>query len=974
MKTRVLVACVVLLSLIAAQPGLPAGASLSPPEPGDEYLLSLPVPTPSPDVPANLTPEGAAAYARRLLLQQADPLLARLQTLRDERAVVDYEIRPDLYGVVVRLAKSAEPQILDRLPGVNAVEPVANDKSCAHGAVKALEQQLLGASQATALREHETRTAASAEATNPSISVYRDPDGSYGYVQGYTDASTPVSLIIYRSDGSVRTARATTSSSSGWYYFYPSWHSCPVNGYDWVPRVGDRVQVTAAGNTVSTTVVPLSLWADPAADTVYGATAAGRTVEVEVQYPGVSCSGYMTDRIVASDVGGAFTASFAGIADLTGSSRAYAYVLDGNGNSTYVSSSAYAVYTRFDDTYFGGYLKPNLPFSATLTRGVTPIDSVTGITGADNYFYGYFGEPIQAGDVIEVSGPGVTVSLTAATLTNLVLDPATDSVSGTTSPGRALKAWFVTESYYPSYNGCSGNYGYCVDTTADGAGYFTLHSSHDWAAGDYVYLYLYDAAGNYQYSDSMHAPLILPNAGRGYVDGTWPESNINVSATLSRVGSVIDTDTAWVSSGDYSLYFYPYPEPGDVIEVTDGVTTASMTVLDVTAHVNSLTDLVYGHSPAAPAIMRLYNYRASSGYWYSYCRELSLPGGNYSVDFGLDLGGADDASLYVRGSDGHKTRAYGHAFWLAAGIGARYAYGYTTEPSTDVQIDLLDDVGVVKGSANDESGTYDGFYDVFFSPIIVPGDSLEVTTGDGWNATVEVPELTAEQDEVNNQIYGQSPAGQPVRASLRRHYNSGWWSYTFGTQADAAGNYSVPLDGYYWSRDCSPLEAGGRCTSTEVSYYNSAGHEIYKEGDYPPPVGADAFEEDDAYTAASPYLEVQSHSFHDYPDYDWVQFSVPPEDVNSALYQFRIWNLGWGMATQARLYESDGTTLIWEATAYENQGDGLDYGWTPTSAGTYYLQIRPPDSFYSAYCDAVYDLRIFAVRERIFLPIVMRIY
>jgi hypothetical protein len=492
--------------------------------------------------------------------------------------------------------------------------------------------------------------------------------------------------------------------------------------------------------------------------------------------------------------------------------------------------------------------------------------------------------------------------------------------------------------------------------------------------GDHVYLYVYDAAGNYQYLYSRYAPLIVAYPGSSTVNGTWPERYGEVSATLSREGTPIDTDTDSLSSGQYYFYFYPYPEPGDLIEVTDGSTTTSMTVLDVTAHVNSLTDLVYGQAPARPATVWLDHYRPEYGAWYSYCQETDLPGDDYGVDFGLDLVGADDAVIYVRGSDDHKTSTWGHAFWISAYIysGYNYLQGYTVEPSADVHIELLDSGAVLKYSTDRLSDSYNGFYDASLSPLIVPGDSIEVNTSDGWDATVGIPVLTAEQDEVNNQIYGESPPSQPVRPSLRRYYQSGYWSYTFTTWADAAGNYSVPLDGYYWSRDCSPLQAGGRCTSTAIQYYDSAGHAVYKSGAYPPNVEADAFEDDDTYTAATPYEGIQSHSFHDYPDYDWVEFSVPARDVAKAIpYQFETFHLGWGMATQARLFASDGTTLIWDQTAYENRGDGLDYWWTPTSAGTYYLELRPPDDYYSAYCDAVYDVRI-APRHQVFLPLVMR--
>ena len=193
--------------------------------------------------------------------------------------------------------------------------------------------------------------------------------------------------------------------------------------------------------------------------------------------------------------------------------------------------------------------------------------------------------------------------------------------------------------------------------------------------------------------------------------------------------------------------------------------------------------------------------------------------------------------------------------------------------------------------------------------------------------------------------------------------------------AGTSGNYSASFNGLYWSRDCSAVDVGHRCTQPAVRYYNSAGHQVWLEGPSPQPVGPDIYESDNISTTARAYTGIQSHTFHTITDTDWITFTVPQADVDDGVpYRIETLNLGWGMATRVRLYATDGTTLLGEWTGYEDDGRGVSVLWTPTAAGTYYLEVSPPSSSYAAYCDAVYDLMILSVRGQIYLPLVTRGY
>ncbi|MCS7179635.1 MAG: hypothetical protein N0A03_10295, partial [Anaerolineae bacterium] len=122
---------------------------VSPPIPAD-YLLALPVAMPDPaEVPPGLTPEQAIEYAYSLTYRQAEPLLSALEHLRAEGRISGFEVRPDLYGVIV---KGAVPDVLESLLRVQGITAwmhyaEASPPACAVGAARALSEQVLGLSR-----------------------------------------------------------------------------------------------------------------------------------------------------------------------------------------------------------------------------------------------------------------------------------------------------------------------------------------------------------------------------------------------------------------------------------------------------------------------------------------------------------------------------------------------------------------------------------------------------------------------------------------------------------------------------------------------------------------------------------------------------------------------------------------------------------------------------------------------------------
>ena len=72
------------------------------------------------------------------------------------------------------------------------------------------------------------------------------------------------------------------------------------------------------------------------------------------------------------------------------------------------------------------------------------------------------------------------------------------------------------------------------------------------------------------------------------------------------------------------------------------------------------------------------------------------------------------------------------------------------------------------------------------------------------------------------------------------------------------------------------------------------------------------------------------------------------------------------------LYDTNGTTALFDAYGYESQGRGVSVDWTFGTPGTYTLEIVPPSSSYAGYCDAVYDLMILPERFKVYLPLILR--
>jgi hypothetical protein len=985
MKQRYLpfsIVTVVLLLVASFSATLISAAQIpSVPSPPKEYLITLPIVSPDPtEIPADLGPDQAIEYARSLTYEQAQPILDALNRLRAEGQVTAFEVRSDLHSIVI---KNATPEAIEHVAHLQSTAGIVGFKeaapaACAVAAAEALPEQVLGLSRAHAMQAETMKTVGTVQATNPSIAAYAQPGGTWSYIYGSATSNVEVEMRILRG-GRVIATQSATSSNHGYYYFNPSWQSCPTSGYNWTLRPGDVVEVTAQGNTVSTTVVALSAWIDPTTNTVTGKTNPGRTVRISISKPTSDpCTWEGTEQSVTADANGNFTANFTGQMNFDRRASASINVLDANNNSTTASSHAYRIVAQFDNSSFSGYLKPAVDFTATLRRSGNVVATYTGRSDLDSYYYGWFNQTIRSGDIIAVTGGGVTLQYTASDL-NMTLDYINNRITGTTAPGRQVRVLFYkNDSTLSVRTSCTWDYE-CNSGAASGTGNFTIPTTLDWMRGDYAYVYVYDAEGNYQYSGSRYVPAIVGEVGNDSISGYWRDPDVDLTAVLKDSGGVVKaTETSVRASwnGSFSTWLGSTIMPADRIELGDGTFTETMTVQNVTARLNSNTNHLAGNAPDRRLFAYLWDFQPDSGYSYGYCQETTVTGGAYNLMFdGTQIGAQDYATVWSTGADGHYTRRDTNAFSINAYKEDNYIWGYSETPNIPVTITLR--TGTTTKATETSTSSSTGYYYANLrdngAPVnIIQGDAVQVQTGDGSNATLQIPELTLNTDAANNRVYGKAPANQPVRPGLQRLYNSGYWASSQNIHTSSAGNYSATFSGLYWSRDCSAMQVGHRCTQPTVSYYTPAGYQIKLEGNRPPSAPADAYESNNTAATAKDYHSIQTHTFHTSDDVDWIKFTVPAADVTHGVpYHIETLNIGWGMDTCLHLYDVDGSTEL----AYNDDGGvGLASRivWTPSAAGTYYVKVRPYSSNSTDYCDAYYDLRILPVRAKTFLPLVTR--
>lgn len=948
----------------SAEPaGVPATNSDAP------FLLVLPLPRLD-----EVRPDAQPFLFEALLFQAAQPVLEELARLQAEGLVADFTLLPGEHAVRVTPATPAGLRALRRLAGPTGLVPATDaGAACAAKAAKAALSAVEGALWAQQAR----RTAGPALLRTRSITltleVYVRQGSQYSSVNGSTLPNTPVTMTLRSPDGTVKATETTTSTASGFYSFRPTWQPCE---FTWVAVPGDTVEVTAAGKTISTTVAPISAFADPTKNTVSGVTAPNRNISILAFQTSAVCDVPGSGTTTTSDGGGGFSATVPGGFDRSG--LVVIWVDDPNGDAT-TSTVIEPPYLRVgnDGTFVSGALRPRSGFVATLKRGSTVISQVDGSTGQLGWFYTSFTQTAQTGDIIEVVGGDVVVTTTFVSPRSLMFDPDNDRITGTIDTegaGRRIR-FRLTNRLAPTWK--SG----CADTTVNADGSFVLDfaaGGYDVQRGDTIFWFgasVYDDQGNSQQLTRQGAvPYLEVYPGQRLIKGYWLMPASPITLTLWSSGGMLKSRvTAQASSWNSSFQhqFTSTIKAGDRVAVSDGAVTMTVSsVPTLTALLDAGANTVSGAAPTGSSLVVQVTAAdvgldGPTSSFLVYTPTVS--GGRYSVDLSdVDVKSQSEADVFFREPGGHIVRAYSHALDLNVEIDdedTATISGYVPKPESPVIVELRR--GGTVQQVITLTASWDGFFSWSPTGKALPGDVIGVRPVGVPSDSVSIPTLTVQDDPANNRVTGKAPANGLLEVALGTYSRYMWWEWTTFLQAAADGTYAANFDGLISWPECREAQVG-QCTRSKVTYYTDEGYAISRLGTPPPDVSPDAYEDDNTFTSAVPYTGIQSRTLHAVTDTDWISFTVGAQDVGITLTLMTV-NLGPNANTVLYLYDTDGTTLLAKDTSATPSSQIV---WRPTAPGTYYVKVAPYSTLYTQVCGATYDF--FIARYRVNLPLVAR--
>jgi hypothetical protein len=919
------------------------------------------------DAPVGINPLLAAEYARQIIVRQFEQLQPQLARYVQSGQISGLTFTPERAGVILQVADPAVLADLQRLPGVAGVYPADKSVSCGEGAVRSLQRALQIGVPPEALQD---ATLFTTTATDPAIKIYHVSGETGGEIFVQTIPSTSVSMRILR-NGKVVSSGLGFAYDEGTAVFYPgSSDTCNIPIDEWELHDGDTVEVSAHGSTVSTVIVPLKGWVDPVANKVGGVTSPGKTVKIELSTATGNdpCNFSTNTQTVTSNASGVYEKTYP---DFNRMAYATLSVADANGNTTYMNTDAFSIYTAIGTNFFNFSWNSSSAVTVTYKRGSTTLHTwhfPALYTGGGYTQYLSAGETTKAGDVISVTSAGSSMSYTVVPFSG-ALDLAGSKITGITGAGRLVQAIVYRNNMATCET--SG----CATATAGAGGAFSV--SMPLSRGDNVYLTTYDAEGNAQSggmytTQYMEAEFVFSGVGIHNWHGSNP-----VTVTLKNSSNVVKQTKLNVTPN--ANWFYVYfnsstMAAGDKIVMTDGVNTLTMTVSNLAARLNTSISRLAGTSSNGHLTARFNDFRRDQLESVRICAETQVTTGSVSMAFsGAQFGPQDNAYVDLTGADGNYTYVNLSTFGIWLGRDDRSFFGDTELPNKSVTVTAKRG-STTLGSWTGLSEANGNFTNsLSFTGAFQTGDVINVTTNEGDSVSLTVPNLSISFDPTNQLLYGNAPAGQPlhlylgVKTGNYTSINNGWIG-----AANAAGQYSVSTAGRLVA-NCHVVIGGSTCTYAELDYYfPGKEHVIYTTVANTAPVAADSFEADNTYTTASTYTTIQQHTFDTNTDVDWVKFTVPQAAVTAGKrYLIMTFGLGFGMNTILELYGTNGTTLLLQNDDYGPDGSSF-IRWKPTAAGTYYVKVLPQSSDSTSYCGATYSLRITAEKARVFIPLALK--
>jgi len=542
-------------------------------------------------------------------------------------------------------------------------------------------------------------------------------------------------------------------------------------------EVGDVILVNDETTFKSHTVLALAFTgADAGEDTVSGTAPSGRFVSVWTCDETDKCIGLDTN----ADESGNWTVDFTGTVDLVRGSHGGFHVSDEDNDGTCldwrIPNPSFAV-NPVDDSVWG-WEWPALT-ELTLTAKGNTYQAYTNEYG--DVDFGRPGPDLVAGDILTLSDDVTIKTHTVYNLAYTGYDLAADTISGTADEGSPVYVWACDDSH------CVG-----VDPV--------VPSSGEWVADFFGQMDLVQGTGGgMQIVDDDNDDTridwripdpqirVYPDAGMQFIQGSeWlPNTDIDLMINGESFVSIMSDENGEVSFTDLLFEIVP----GMVVEMTDGQSTRTHTVIDITfTDIDEEYDTVSG--TADPGEVQAYACDLENGCQFVYPTANEFR--NWTADFNdlVDIASGSDGGARQYDEEGNSTRVYWSiAFpYLIIFPEKDLVEGYQWMPGATVTLDI--------GTFHDsKTAAEDGSVAFLLSTFdIQPGQEVVMSDGVSTKNHVVREIAVTEFDDVADHVIGTADAGSTVFVAAFN--DAPWGSTTTHVTADGAGIWVADFSDY----------------------------------------------------------------------------------------------------------------------------------------------------------------------------------
>ncbi len=499
-------------------------------------------------------------------------------------------------------------------------------------------------------------------------------------------------------------------------------------GPDFDIQTGHAVTVSDGTFTATHVVTPLVVTSvDPASDLVIGVATPGSTVTVG-QYP-------FTVTYAATAAGDGSWQVDMSADDLRPGDGVAAFERDANGNET---SFGYTIQPepRIRASLNGAYIEgegftPMAELAMSIDSGSGPfVVANPPTTDADGRFWYQTSFQLEPGFAIQVSDGADTRDLTLVGLTFDVLDEATDTASGTSDQPDG------TEVYVNIGNGAVGDEFVASVEGEAWAAVFAIDVTTDMGGGAAIF----DDDGDATVADSPAQPQIRASSassadrveGYGFAPDTTVTLTVDSGSGPVPVGDPPTTDAFgnfdYQSDSDLDL------DPDDIVEVSDGFVTRSLTVVGLSFDTLDRTADTASGTSDQPDGTEVYVNIGNEAEWEEVVT--TVEGGVWTATFTIDVTADMGGQATIREPDGDETIADAPPtppspnIWASSTNDPDGVLGFNFAPDTTVSLTVDTGTGPVAVSDPPTTGP-DGNFDYRYNPDfdLDPEDVVEVSDG-----------------------------------------------------------------------------------------------------------------------------------------------------------------------------------------------------------------------------------------------------